>query len=205
MFLRSTLMTFDLYIPFLLVKHHNFSTQKSLTSWHFPQKKAPGGGREYDKESDKGVHVHFWAPRQNAAFLPQVWNQLTSWGFLWGEFLLKPKWPGGEEMCFLSFEFLTWAINACFRKWVYVEQLRLLRSLGVTGAGFLRGAPRTKSMTRKRVKIVWTRSRRCSRRCSAQKICLSFSTVYPVHCSLVVWKFKDTFISVYTHNYIHML
>ena len=60
-------------------------------------------------------------------------------------------------------------------------------------------------MTRKRVKIVWTRSRRCSRRCSAQKICLSFSTVYLVHCSLVVWKFKDTFISVYTHNYIHML
>lgn len=182
MFLRSTLMTFDLYIPFLLVKHHNFST-KNRWPRHFPQKKT-GGGREYDKESDKGVHVHFWAPRQ---LLPQV--KPVDCGTC-GENLLKPKLPERRDL-FPEF-------------WVYVEQLRLLRSLGVTGAGFFR-QPRTKSMTRKRVKIVWTRSRRCSRRCSAQKICLSFSTVYPVHCSLVVWKFKDTFISVYTHNYIHML
>lgn len=193
MFLRSTLMTFDLYLPFLLVKHHNFSKQKSLTSWHFPQKKA-GGGREYDKESDKGVHVHFWAPRQNWCHKCE-----TSWlpGDFCGENFCWSQNGWSEEMCFLSFEFLTWAINACFRKWVHVEQLRLLRSLGVTGAGFFR-QPRTKSMTRKRVKIVWTRSRRCSRRCSAQKNCLSFSTVYPVHCSLVVWT------SVYIHTIIYI-
>ena len=56
-----------------------------------------------------------------------------------GELFVEAKSCRSEEICFLSFEFLTWAINACFRKWAHVEQLRLLRSLGVTGAGSCAG------------------------------------------------------------------
>lgn len=86
-------MTFDLYIPFLLVKHHNFSKQKFVDQLTFSTKKQPGGGREYDKESDKGVHVHFWAPRQNAATSGVTVGPV---GFLW-ENLLKPKLPGRRD------------------------------------------------------------------------------------------------------------
>ncbi len=69
-------MTFDLYIPFLLVKHHSTTKNghwtRSRCLQNIQHKKQTGGGREYDKESDKGVHVHFWAPRLSFATIVTV-------------------------------------------------------------------------------------------------------------------------------------
>ena len=112
-------MTFDLYIPFLLVKHHNFSTKKSLSPTTFSTKKTQVEVENMTKNRTK-VYMYISGHLGIFAATSVTGNH---WGPV-GEFV-EAKLPERRDL-FPEF-------------WVYVEQLRLLRSLGVTGAGSCAG------------------------------------------------------------------
>lgn len=110
--------------------------------------------------------------------------------------MLKPKWPERRDL-FPEF-------------WVYVEQLRLLRSLGVTGAGSLLSRVVDHLFGCAPAKDKIDDPKACQDRVDKVKAMFKkmlsaenlFVLFYSLSGSLFIGGLN---ISVYTHNYIHML